>query len=117
MKKLRSALALLLCLVLCLSLFPASAFAQEQENTEAHTVVDSGTCGAQGDNLSWTLYDDGGLVISGTGAMADYTDGPGYTDAPWFDAYNNRSDVRHVAVEEGVTSIGENAFAFCSDLT
>ena len=32
----------------------------------------SGTCGAEGDNLTWTLCDDGTLTISGTGEMADW---------------------------------------------
>ena len=31
----------------------------------------SGTCGAQGDNLTWTLTDDGTLTISGKGDMED----------------------------------------------
>ena len=32
-------------------------------------VVDSGKCG---DDLTWTLYEDGLLEISGTGEMSDY---------------------------------------------
>ena len=37
----------------------------------------SGSCGA---NATWE-YDNGTLTISGTGAMADYTDA--LTDNPW----------------------------------
>ncbi len=49
---------------------------QETENqvqTYA-TIVADGYCGADGDgtNLTWTLYDDGLLEISGTGRMEDY---------------------------------------------
>lgn len=37
-------------------------------------IVDSGTCGAEGDgsNLKWTLDSEGTLTISGQGKMADY---------------------------------------------
>ncbi|MBQ4603712.1 MAG: hypothetical protein IJB16_03825, partial [Clostridia bacterium] len=57
-------------LVLCAALLLATvntAFAQEPR-----TVIDSGYCGAQGENLAWTLYDDGELVISGEGEMDWY---------------------------------------------
>ena len=79
------------------------------------TVVDSGNCGAQGDNLSWTLYNDGELVITGTGAMAYYSS-PWDIDnqAPWY-AY--KSAVSTITVENGVTSIGGYAFCECSDVT
>ncbi len=36
-------------------------------------VVVSGTCGASGDNLTWTLDDAGTLTISGSGEMDNYT--------------------------------------------
>ena len=32
----------------------------------------TGTCGAEGDNLTWSLDSEGVLTISGTGAMAEY---------------------------------------------
>ena len=63
------------------------------------------------DNLTWKLYEDGTLNISGTGAMKNY----GYS--------NNRSpvfwntDVTSIVIEEGVTSIGNNAFYDCTSLT
>ena len=41
----------------------------------------SGTCGAQGDNLTWTLTPDGTLTISGKGDMEDYED---FLDVPWY---------------------------------
>ncbi len=75
------------------------------------TVIDSGECGTSGDNVTWTIYSDGELVISGNGAMADYD---GYLSTPW---YNYRSDITRVAIENGVTSIGEFAFCRFSNLT
>ena len=70
----------------------------------------SGTCGKDGDNLTWTLS-GGTLTISGTGDMADWKS---YPDIPW---YSNRSSIKSVVIEDGVTSIGESAFAYCTNLT
>ncbi|MBR1717265.1 MAG: leucine-rich repeat protein [Paludibacteraceae bacterium] len=73
----------------------------------------SGTCGAQGSNVTWT-YCDGVLTISGTGAMKNYT----YADAntvPWysFRTYN----ITSIVIEEGVTGIGDYVFFACSSVT
>ena len=62
-------------------------------------------------NLTWKLYEDGKLTISGTGAMKDYNS----TDNP-SPACNN-SNVKKVVIEDGVTSIGKYAFWYCSNLT
>ena len=67
----------------------------------------SGTCG---DNLTWNLTGNGVLTISGTGAMSNYTSSSP-SRAPW---YSNRSSIKSVVIEEGVTSIGEYAFNGCS---
>lgn len=58
--------------------------------------ADEGTCG---ENLTWTLDDDGLLTISGTGDMSDYMFRGPWNYAP-----------KAVVIEEGVTSIGKNAF-------
>ena len=63
------------------------------------------------DNLTWTLDADGTLNISGMGAMKDY----GY-DSNRNPVYKN-SNVKKVVIEDGVTSIGESAFFYCSSLT
>ena len=100
MKKLRFAFVLLLCLGVFLCLC-SSAYAEP-------AVINSGTCGADGDNLTWTLYDTGELVIDGTGAMADYDYDyyHGHT-APW---NVNRLEISSVTIHNGVTSIGGYAF-------
>ena len=92
----------LLLAALCL----AAAQARGQE------VIASGTCGAEGDNLTWTLTADSTLTISGTGAMKDYT----YVrdDAPW---YGNRYSIRTCTIADGVTTIGNYAFFQCDSLT
>ena len=58
----------------------------------------------------WSLDADGILTISGNGTMYDCWDG----GTPW---YNNRSSVKTVVIETGVTSIGSYAFYDCISLT
>ena len=75
-----------------------------------------------GENLKWNLR-DGTLTITGSGRMNDYkgifgdkgADGVRRmlcVDTPWEDKVIDK-----VIVEEGVTSIGNYAFAFCPELT
>jgi len=63
---------------------------------------ESSTSGTCGDNLTWTLTDDGVLTISGTGDMYDYTN----ENSPPWPIYESKT----VIFEEGITSIGTNAF-------
>ena len=71
-------------------------------------IVDSGTCG---DNLTWELDDNGTLTIRGMGNMEDYG---WWNAAPW---ESNRSDIKTVVIQDGVTTIGWYAFEGCSGLT
>ena len=85
----------------------------------AATIIASGSCG---ENLIWTLDENGVLTISGTGAMADY-DAYSWTlnntvvsnNAPWYSKYIEQ--IIAVVIEPGVTSIGEAAFWSCTALT
>lgn len=74
-------------------------------------VIQSGSCGKDGNNVTFVLNDDGTLVISGSGDMENYTSS---SYAPWYD---NRSKIIKVQIEDGVTSIGNYAFYYCSGLT
>jgi len=58
------------------------------------------------DNLTWNIA-NGVLTISGTGAMPNYSIIDGVTTAPW-GVYRNY--FINVIIEDGVTSIGSNAF-------
>ena len=62
-----------------------------------------------GDNVTWSLDDDGVLTISGTGAMSDYSP---YDAAPWKDL-----SVTSAVIGDGVTTIGAYAFYKCYGLT
>ena len=97
-------LSFVLAVLMIASLLPATALAAD--------IVDSGTCGAEGDgsNLTWTLDSDGVLTISGTGAMKEYDP----YKAPW---YGSSSRVKSAVIAEGVTSIGGKAFLDCTSLT
>ena len=102
-------------LVAMACLLPTAAWAQE-----AGTLHSEGTCGADGDNLTWKLtytgetYTSSGeekpklkLTISGTGDMADYkyVSGSGYS-TPW---YSVRTSIYEADLQEGMTNIGAYA--------
>ena len=74
-------------------------------------VVEKGYTYWNEGNLTWKLYEDGTLNISGTGAMKDYND----DDNP-SPVYQN-SNVKKVVIEKGVTSVGDYAFRSCNNLT
>ena len=71
----------------------------------APVVVISGTCGAQGNNLTWQLTCDGTITISGSGDMEDY-DYYGHT--PW---YSYENVIKNVVIGDNVTHIGNQAFS------
>ena len=64
-----------------------------------------GTCGK---NLTWTLDDNGTLIISGTGNMENFKAEPAWADKCYF--------IKKVVVGFGVTSIGDRAFYRCENL-
>ena len=101
MKNIKKILALILTLGFALSAMPMFSLAAG--------VVERGTCGADGNNLTWTLDSNGLLIISGEGAMKDYER---YSVAPWYDY-----TVQTVIIDDGVTTIGEYAFYYCDSLT
>ena len=68
----------------------------------------SGTCGAQGDNLTWTLTTDGVLTISGKGDIQGEL-----KDIPWLD---HREAIKSVVLQNGVTGIGNYAFVHCRSM-
>ena len=67
-------------------------------------IIASGTCGAQGDNLTWELSCDSVLTIDGNGKMDNFYS---YGSAPW---YQYRNIIKMVQTNEGITSIGNYAF-------
>ena len=74
---------------------------------ENKCLIASGTCG---ENLTWELSCDSVLTISGTGAMTDFEWSVGGAWCSYFET------IKIVTINNGVTSIGEEAFASCSNL-
>ena len=138
-KTAKKALSLFLCAVLCLSLLPVSAFAENEEAAEevltAEELPESGAepiaeepaedpaaetvttddavaiaSGTCGENLTWTLDDAGLLTISGTGDMTNYS----LCEAPWWENYCDV--ILSVVIESGVTGIGDCAFQDCRNM-
>ena len=62
-REIRRSLTILLMLAMLLPCLLLPAQASEPR------IVLSGTCGAWGDNLTWSLDSDGALTISGAGAL------------------------------------------------
>jgi len=96
-------LSIILACLLTVTFLPATAYAAGAET--------DGICGADGDNLTWTLDPEGTLTVSGTGKMADWGGENG--DAPW---YRQRDAIQKVIIKEGVTSIGDEAFLYCDSI-
>lgn len=88
-------LSVFMTLVMLLSLMPVMAKAE--------------TNGQCGDNLTWTLDDNGTLTISGTGDMWNWES----TSSPWY----GKTNIRNIKISNGVTGIGSYAFEGCSSLT
>ena len=86
----------------------AESFAEN--NGIAYTTRDyvdmpiaSGMCG---ENATWELYEDGKLVIGGSGAMADYAS----RDAQPWAAYRN--EITEIVIGKDITHLGKFAFAY-----
>ncbi len=75
-------------------------------------VINSGACG---DGVTWTLWSNGTLEISGEGTMADYNcsydidEGEYISDQPYF-RYRKRTN--RIVVRSGITGVGRDAFWF-----
>ena len=67
-------------------------------------VVRDGKCG---ENVTWSLV-SGNLTIEGNGPVTCSTDNE------WSDI---KYSIKNVVIKDGVTSIGDNAFNFCTGLT
>ena len=103
MKQMKKILPVLLCTMFVLTL----AFGFGMRANAAEPV--SGTFG-ENNALTWTYDGAETLTFSGTGAMTDYT---GTGVVPWRDT---KAYVKQVVIEENITSIGANSFAYFSVL-
>lgn len=97
-RQIKRVLSAVLCVLLLYTAVPLTV-----------SAADSGTCG---ENLTWTFNaETGELTISGTGRMDDFDDYPNY--APWL---THQLEIKTVTISDGVTTIGENAFPYCTKI-
>ncbi len=105
MKKfLKGSLSLLLAVTMVLSV--AYIGLSEVDFAISASAASSGNLG---ENVQWTLDDDGVLTIFGNGPMADYS--YGNVVLPY-----QANLVKKVVIADGVTSVGERAFKDCKVL-
>ena len=91
-------LSLLLALVMCLALLPATAFAAD----EKHYSGESG-------GISWSFdRPSGALTISGTGKMQG--------NPPWIYGDWNK-EIVSIVIQDGITGISDGMFKGCTALT
>ena len=89
----------------------------ENDNESLETVtlhaamVDTGS-GTCGENLTWVLDEEGTLTVSGSGAMWEFSMEE-HNPAPWYPAW---ASIKKVVLEDGVTSVGSEAFFGCAVL-
>lgn len=85
------------------------------EGGYAFRLADQGlnVSGTYGDNIEWSLSEEGVLLLTGSGDMMN-SDGSVDNKPSW--ALYERS-IREVIISEGITSVGDYAFAYYGNLT
>lgn len=71
-----------------------------------NALIDEGTYKGADGTINWKFYEDGTLVVDGTGATPDWW--------PWY-AYKDK--VKTITVEEGITTLGVGGFMEHPNLT
>ena len=74
---------------------------------ESKVIVTIGKCG---DNVTYIIYQNGDVTLSGSGSTYDYT----YSsdESPFY----NNSMIKKVEVSDGITEIGNYLFTLCRNL-
>ena len=104
MKNIKKLLSVVLILVMVLTAAPLGGFIDLEWGITASALEASGKIG---DNLTYTFDETTGeVVVSGTGPMTDF-----HKDSPM-----EGKAIKHIVIEEGVTSIGSYAFSSCREL-
>lgn len=103
---LAAAAALFLCLI-CLAGCGQTDL-DAAETRESAELVSNGDCGK---TVTYAIYGDGTLVISGQGEMYDYEmegSAPSTAQPPWYLNW----DIKEIIISDGVTKIGQWAFHY-----
>ena len=92
----------------CRSAYASASNWKAFTNIEERTAVTTGICGS---NVTYSIYPDLTMVISGTGAIRDYVNSGLHLGSGYY------QQIKKVVIEDGVTSIGQFAFSDCVSLT
>lgn len=107
MKKNNKILTFMVAASLCAVQF---AYPMSMTGFAAEQTIYTGTCGAEGDNITWT-YDvtTQTMIFSGIGAMNDFLDGEEIVEEiPWMSGeLSDIYDAKNIIYEEGITDIGD----------
>lgn len=71
----------------------------------------SGSAGSYGNNITYSLNNDGVMTLTGTGEMGNFRWDGHYQ--PWD---NLRDQIKKVVYSEGIATTGQGAFAYCQKL-
>lgn len=88
-----------------------SVMMQEMEENSVVSESASALEGECGKAITFTLSEDGVLTLKGEGVTYNYNSSK---HAPWYD---DRESITAIVIEEGITQIGSQLFAQCSNLT
>ena len=83
---------------------------EEPDPFLGENIVMAGLCG---EDLSWTLDDEGTLTISGSGAMTDYQTAD---LCPWYQRDKSNPRIINIVLDDNITHIGRYAFYECEQV-
>lgn len=98
------AVAVLLMITVVAALLLTSACSKEEEFPSWNLTADGSVTARFSDNGKHGFI----LTVEGNGAIPDYASAK---EAPW---YYRSGRVTSIAIEEGITAVGDNAFAECA---
>lgn len=101
-------ISILLSIVLVFTTLGGFSFTAYSADTVA-----SGDCGQNGNNVVWTLTNDGVITITANGNEPRIKDYSAQSTAPW---YNYRDQIRKVVIQNGVIQVGAFAFYDCYNI-
>ena len=111
MQTMKKVLSFFLVFVLLFSSVLFNSFAEIDFSSNVFsTTAKAAALGTCGENLTWTLDDEGTLTISGTGDMTQYAN---RNYVPW---RNYVREIVSIVIEEGVTSVGSYSFYYADNL-
>ena len=82
----------------------SSTMGVKNVSADEKTVISSGSCG---EDVTYTIYDDYSMVISGTGSTYDYESGK-LNKLPFYMDYSSK--ITSITIEQGITRIGDYVF-------